>query len=157
MGCERIFGMRCFFSVPSKQRIQAKSGSSSIESSAGSYQNYVCFVVHHRSRVSPRRASYLSCSHKKRNPKNATRLSASRRLRLWANLRHTIQSAVRQNSLCATRAAQTHCRKLDVEALALFGANARSPNRVPQAQTHGWKRVRTACQSCDEIGFKPNF
>ena len=57
---------------------------------------------------------------------------------LRANLRHAIQSAVRQNSLCAARAAQTGCRKLDHKALALFGANARSPNRMPQAQTHGW-------------------
>ena len=56
---------------------------------------------------------------------------------LRANLRHAIQSAVRQNSLCAARAAQTRCRKSDHDALALFGANARSPNSVPQARPHG--------------------
>ena len=37
------------------------------------------FVASDRGRESPRQASYLSCSHKKRNPKNATRLSASLR------------------------------------------------------------------------------
>ena len=50
IGCELIFGMGGFFSVPSKQRIQAKSGSSSIESSAGSDQNRVCVVVSDRGR-----------------------------------------------------------------------------------------------------------
>ena len=39
-----------FFSVSSKQRIQAKSGSSSIESSAGGYQNRFNVVVHDRGR-----------------------------------------------------------------------------------------------------------
>ena len=72
---------------------------------------------------------------------------------LRANLRHAIQSAVRQNSLCAARAAQTRCRKSEHEALALCGANARSPNSVPQARPHGWMRVRTACMICDETGF----
>jgi len=48
---------------------------------------------------------------------------------------------VRQNSLCATRAAQTGCRKFVHDALALCGANALSPNRVPQAQTHGWEQA----------------
>jgi len=56
---------------------------------------------------------------------------------LRANLRHAFQAAVRQNSLCATRSAQTGCRKFEDKALALCGANARSPNRVLQAQTHG--------------------
>ena len=37
------------------------------------------FVASDRGRESPRQASYLSCSHKKRNPKNATRPSASLR------------------------------------------------------------------------------
>jgi hypothetical protein len=36
--------------------------------------------------------------------------------------------------------------------LALSGANARSPNGVPQAQTHGW--VRAACETWDEIGLQ---
>ena len=76
---------------------------------------------------------------------------------LRANLRHAIQSAVRQNSLCAARAAQTPCRKLENEALALFGANARSLNDVPQAQTHGRERVRTACESYGEISFQSLF
>ncbi|BDB67865.1 hypothetical protein Cthiooxydans_02770 [Comamonas thiooxydans] len=76
---------------------------------------------------------------------------------LRANLRHAIQSAVRQNSLCAARAAQTGCRKSEHDALALFGANARSPNRAPQALTHGWIRERAACESYDEIGFKCLF
>jgi hypothetical protein len=58
---------------------------------------------------------------------------------------------VRQNSLCATRAAQTGCRKFEDEALALCGANARSPNRVPQALTHGWE-IRAACESYEQIG-----
>jgi hypothetical protein len=48
-------------------------------------------------------------------------------------------------------AAQTGCRKFEDEALALCGANARSPNRVPQAQTHGWEQA--ACESYGEIGF----
>ena len=73
---------------------------------------------------------------------------------LRANLRHAIRSAVRQNSLCATRAAQTGCRKFVHDALALCGANARSPNRVPQAQTHGWEQA--ASKSCGEIGFYLN-
>jgi len=72
---------------------------------------------------------------------------------LRANLRHAIQSAVRQNSLCAARAAQTRCRKSDDDATLSYGSVARSLNRVPQALTHGWKRVRTACESYDEIGF----
>ena len=73
---------------------------------------------------------------------------------LRANLRHALQSAVRQNSLCAARAAQTRCRKLDDEATLPFGRVARSLNRVSQAQTHGWERARTACMSCDEINLQ---
>jgi len=38
IGCELLFGMGGFFSIPSKQSIQAKSGSNSISSIAGSYQ-----------------------------------------------------------------------------------------------------------------------
>ena len=72
---------------------------------------------------------------------------------LRANLRHAIQSAVRQNSLCAARAAQTRCRKSEFDATLSFGSVARSPNSVPQALTHGWMRERTACESYDEIGF----
>jgi hypothetical protein len=37
-----------------------------------------------------------------------------------------------------THSAQTRCRKSDHDALALSGANARSPNSVPQAQPDGW-------------------
>ena len=50
MDSEWIFGIRGLFSVPSKQRIQAKSGSNSIASSAGSYQNKFNVVVHVRAR-----------------------------------------------------------------------------------------------------------
>jgi hypothetical protein len=72
---------------------------------------------------------------------------------LRANLRHAILSAVRQNSLCAARAAQTGCRKSEHDATLACGSVARSLTRVPQALTHGWKRIRTACESYDEIGF----
>ena len=72
---------------------------------------------------------------------------------LRANLRHAIQSAVRQNSLCAARTAQTRCRKLEHEALALFGANARSLNRVPQAQPDG--RDRTAARLVTKLASNP--
>ncbi len=34
-----------------------------------------------------------------------------------------------------------------------FGSIARSLNRVPQAHPHGWEKVRTACESYDEIGL----
>ena len=71
---------------------------------------------------------------------------------LRANLRHAIQAAVQQNSLCAARAAQTRCRNSDEKILALFGANARSLNRVPQAQPDGWER--TARKTCGEIRLK---
>ena len=50
------------------------------------------------------------------------------------------------------RSVQTRCRKSDGEALALCGANARSLNRVPQAQPDGWER--TAGETCDEIGLQ---
>ena len=53
----------------------------------------------------------------------------------------------------ARRFVQTRCRKFDDDALALFGANARSLNRVPQAQPDG--RERAACMSCDEICLGP--
>ena len=62
---------------------------------------------------------------KKRRP-DSSRPCAS----LRANLRHVAWAAVRQNSLCAARAAQTRCRKSEHEALALFGANARSQTGV---------------------------
>ena len=45
---------------------------------------------------------------------------------------------------------QTHGGKSEYDALALFGANARSPNGVPQARTHGWVR---ACESYGEISL----
>lgn len=44
----------------------------------------------------------------------------------------------------------------DHDATLSFGSVARSLNRVPQTLKHGWKRVRTACESWNEIGFKPN-
>lgn len=47
---EWIFGIRSFFFVPSEQRIQVKSGSNSIASNAGSYQNRFNVVVHDRAR-----------------------------------------------------------------------------------------------------------
>ena len=97
-----------------------------------------------------RRPSFLARASKegKRTRPDCPRPCAAHR----ANLRHAIRSALRQNSLCATRSAQTACRKFDDDALALFGANARSPNRVPQAQPDGWER--TACKTCGEIGLK---
>ena len=72
---------------------------------------------------------------------------------LRVNLRHAIQAAVRQNSLRAEALRSNSCRKFVHEVLALFGANTRSLNRVPQAHPHGWERVRAACESCDEMGF----
>ena len=75
---------------------------SPITSSTSSYQNNFGFVANDRGRVSPRLASYLSCSHKKRNPKNATRLSASLR---YVSLRSG-QTCVTPFSL---RCRPTHC------------------------------------------------
>ena len=72
---------------------------------------------------------------------------------LRANLRHAIQAVYGKTHCAARRSVQTRCRKFENEALALFGANAHSLNRVPQAQTHGWVRVRVARESYDEIGF----
>ena len=54
-----------FFSVSSKNRIQAKSGSSSISSIAGSYQNSVCCVDEDRSRDFAPAGELLSCSRTK--------------------------------------------------------------------------------------------
>ncbi|KGG91705.1 hypothetical protein P367_02685 [Comamonas thiooxydans] len=34
-----------------------------------------------------------------------------------------------------------------------FDSAARSPNRVPQALTHGWMRVQADCLSFDETGL----
>ena len=104
--------------------------------------------------ISPRRAThFLSPESKQRAQPDCLRPRAS----LRANLRHAIQAAVRQNSLCATRAAQTGCRKFVHDALALCGANARSPNRVPQALTHGWERIRAACESYEQTGLQRLF
>ena len=72
---------------------------------------------------------------------------------LRANLRHAIQAAYGKTHFAARRSVQTRCRKFEDEALALFGANARSPNRVPQAQPDGWVRERAACVSYAEIGL----
>jgi hypothetical protein len=125
-----------------------------ITSGTDSYLKKRCFVASDRGRDFAPAGDSLSCLCKKVSKEykpDCLRPCAS----LRANLRHAIQSAVRQNSLCAARAAQTGCRKSEHDALALFGANARSPNRVPQAQTHGWERVRTACKIFDEIDLKP--
>ena len=62
-----------------KTIISVKSEPSPDTAIASSYQKSACFVARDRGRESPRQASYLSCSHKKRNPKNAPRLSASLR------------------------------------------------------------------------------
>ena len=64
---------------PRTTEIQTKLASIKDNSLTICYQNSPCCVTSYRDRVSPRQASYLSCSHKKRNPKNATRLSASLR------------------------------------------------------------------------------
>jgi len=83
-----------------------------------------------------------------------TRLSASLRLRLRANLRHAIQAAVPPNSLRAFSApAQTNGGKSEHDATLSYGSVARSPNGLPQALTHGWVRERTACKICDEISL----
>ena len=66
--------------------------------------------------------------------------------------RHSVCGAAQLAArLC--RFAQSNGGKSDHDALALFGANARSLNDVPQALTHGWRREPTACRICDEMGF----
>ena len=78
-----------------------------------------------------------------------------------ASLRFAPGKPAARNSGCGAaqlaarlqRYAQTNGGKSEHEALALFGANARSLNRVPQAQPDG--RDRTASEILDEIGFKP--
>ena len=103
-------------------------------------------------RVSPRQASYLSCSHKKRNPKNAARLPAS--------LRFAPGKPASRNSVCGAaqlaarlrRFAQTNGGKSEHEATLSCGSVARRLNRVPQARPDGWDRA--ARQNCDEIGLK---
>ena len=94
-------------------------------------------VFSDRGRVSPRQASYLSCSHKKRNPKNATRLSASLRFATGKPASRNSDCGAPQLTSRLWRYVQTNGRKPDHEALALFGANAHSLNCVPQAQPHG--------------------
>ena len=122
------------------QRLQAKSASNAVLSSASSYQKTESLC---RQRQRPGLAPagdllFLLVQAKKAKEHDPTvRDPTLRFTSLRANLRHAIRSALRQNSLCATRSAQTACRKFDDDALALFGANARSPNGVPQAQTHG--------------------
>ena len=104
----------------------------------------------------PGRRGTFFCFAKRQVPKEkATRLSASLR---YVSLRSG-QTCVTQFSLrcrptrfAAHRSAQTNGGKSDHEALALFGANARSLNRVPQAQPDGLER--TACKICDEISLK---
>ena len=99
--------------------------------------------------MSPRQAAYFLACQKVSTEygTDCPRPCASLRV----NLRHAIRSAVRQNSLRSKLLRSNRLRKFDDDALALCGANARSPNGVPQARTHGWKRERTACESCDEI------
>ena len=96
-------------------------------SSAGSYQNYFSFVASDRNRVSARQPSYLSCSHKKRNPKNAPLLPASR---------HSVCGAA-QLALRFQRAAQTNGGKLENDATLSCGSVSRSLNHMPQAQPKG--------------------
>ena len=101
----------------------------------------------------PGRRGTFFCFAKRQVPKEkATRLSAS--------LRFAPGKPASRNSVCGAaqltarlqRYAQTNGGKSDHEALALFGANARSLNRVPQAQPDG--QMRAACEICDEIGLK---
>ena len=142
-------------------KIQVKSASNPIHSSASSYQNSFCCGACDRGRVSARQPRYFLLLRQKTSTQRkgdpTVRVHALRFTSLRANLRHAIQSAVRQNSLCAARAAQARCRKSDHEATLSCGSVARSPNSVPQALTHGWMRVRTACEICDELGFYLNL
>ena len=103
-------------------------------------------------RVSPRLASYLSCSHKKRNPKNATRLSASLRCAPGKPASRNSGCGAAQLAARLQRYAQTNGGKSEHEATLSYGSVAHSLNRVPQAQTDG--RERTACEIWDEIGLK---
>ena len=124
-----------------------KSASSQSTSSARSYQNSIVLSPATEAGNRPgRRVTFLARTRNvtQRMCPNCLRPCAS----LRANLRHAIQSAVRQNSLCAARAAQTRCRKLDDEATLSFGSVARSLNNAPQALTHGWMQVLAACLSC---------
>ena len=58
----------------------------------------------------------------------------------------------RPTRCAARRFAQTDGGKPVHDAALPCGSVARSPNRVPQAQTHG--RVQATCKSCDEINLK---
>ena len=70
---------------------------------------------------------------------------------LRANLRHAIQSAVRQNSLRSKLLRSNSCRKSEHEATLSFGSIARSLNSVPQAHPHGWERDRRPARLVMEL------
>ena len=125
---------------PRTTEIQTKLASIQDNSLTICYQNSPCCVTSYRDRVSPRQASYLSCSHKKRNPKNATRLSASLRyvsLRSGQTCVTPFSLRCRPTRCAARRFAHTNGGKSVYEATLSCGSVARSPNSVPQALTHG--------------------
>ena len=121
-------------------------GSFAYVSSVRSYQNRISFSPATEARSRPGwRLTFLLVQESKQ--RTQTRLSASLR---YVSLRYG-QTCVTPFSLrcgkthCAPRrSVQTRCRKSDVEATLSCGSVARSLNRVPQAQTHGWMRERTA-------------
>ena len=118
---------------------------------AGCYLLSCCCCITVRGRVSPRQATFFSCSCKQRRQKNTPRMSASLRFAPGKPASRYSVCGAAQLAARLCRSAQTNGGKSEHKALALFGANARSLNSVPQARTHGW--MRTACRSYDEIGF----
>ena len=100
------------------------------------------------------------CFAKRQVPKEkAPRLSASLRyvsLRSGQTCVTQFRLRCRPTRYAATRlrrCAQTNGGKSDHEATLSYGSVARSPNSVPQARTHGWVRIRAACENFDEMGF----
>ena len=66
-----------------------------------------------------------------------------------------------RNSVCGAaqlaarlrRSAQTNGGKSEHDATLSCGSVARRPNSVLQALTHGWVRIRAACETFYEMGF----
>jgi hypothetical protein len=125
--------------------------SSPATQSASGYQNYACNFACGRRRVSagpPR--SFLLLRLKISTQRKCDPTVCVPALRCGQTCVTPFRLRCRPTRCAARRFAQTDGGKSVHDATLSCGSVARSPNRVPQAQTHGW--IRAACKSWDEAG-----
>ena len=83
-------------------------------------------------RVSPRRATFFSCSHKKRRQKKCAPLAATPQLSLRGNLGRGMGGVGRRTHFALSALRSDSCGQSVNEALALCGANATPPSPRPR-------------------------